>query len=152
MAGVFAVAMACNPVVSGLHVPAGVHALLVCVFARTHSLCYWLLPESIKWFLEGQTFSRSSDLAPRPPTLSRHQVASLSQSSCVSPGRVYWRKRGGRGAESFDGKWAWTLYKSFSTLRLLLSIFFSCKFTRWGEFTAGRKKKNLEHIVYRIRS
>ncbi len=28
---------------------------------------YWLGPESIEWFMEGQTFSASYDLAPRPP-------------------------------------------------------------------------------------
>jgi hypothetical protein len=83
-----------------------------------------LSPESIEWFIEDQAFLRSYDSAPRPPhyllsPVSRQQVASLSQSSCVSPVELTDGKGGERG-------WAWSwiklpqesldLYKSFITL------------------------------------
>ncbi len=44
-------------------------------------------PESTEWFTEFQAFLLSYDSAPRPPLypLSRQQVVSLSQPSCVSP-------------------------------------------------------------------
>ncbi len=44
-----------------------------------------LCPEKKEWFTEGQAYLRSYDSAPRPPpsSLSRQQVVSLSQFSCV---------------------------------------------------------------------
>ncbi len=52
----------------------------------------------IESFLEDQAFLRSYDSAPRPPPipLSRQQVISFSQSSCVSPVELTDR-RGGKG-------------------------------------------------------
>ncbi len=70
----------------------------------------WGRSEGIECFIEEQAFLKSNDSGPRPlPSrpLSRHQVASLSQSSCVSPveltdGRV------GRGAKSYERERAWS--------------------------------------------
>ncbi len=67
--------------------------------------------ERIAWFIEGQAFLRSYDSAPKPISspLSHQQVASLSQSSCVSPVQLTDGRGGGggRGADSYDLKKAW---------------------------------------------
>jgi hypothetical protein len=46
---------------------------------------YTCTPESIECIIEDKAFLPSYDLAPSPPPPSCQQVASLSQSSCVSP-------------------------------------------------------------------
>ncbi len=62
--------------------------------------------ENIELFVEDQAFLRSYDSALRPPTppLSRLQLVSLSQSSCVSPIELTDRRMGGRGAKSYDSE------------------------------------------------
>jgi hypothetical protein len=68
--------------------------------------------ESIELFIEEHAFLQSYDSSslPSPSPLSRQQIVSLSQSSCVSP--VEFTDRGGgelsgRGAKSYDRKKAW---------------------------------------------
>jgi hypothetical protein len=67
--------------------------------------------ESIERFIEDQAFSPSYDLAPLPPyPLSRQQVVSLSQSSCVPcllRGELG-QGEGGGEAKSYDGEKAWS--------------------------------------------
>jgi hypothetical protein len=54
--------------------------------------------------LEYQTFFPSYDLAPPTPSppVSRQQIVSLSQASCLSPVELPDRRKGG-GAKSYDG-------------------------------------------------
>jgi hypothetical protein len=66
-------------------------------------------------YREGLAFLWSYDLSPAPPllSLSRQQVVSLSQSSCVSPvelsdGRGGRRGRGGGRGKSYDREEAWS--------------------------------------------
>ncbi len=71
------------------------------------------------------SFLRSYDSAPRaflPPPLSRHQLVSLSQSSCLSPGPAYWRE-GGRGRA-----WSWIIRPQESLInRSILSALLHTK-------------------------
>jgi hypothetical protein len=90
-----------------------------CVICLVHTVS---APESIECFMKDQASLRSHDSAPRPPpsplspspvhSLSRQQVVSFSQSSCVVcrqstllTGEV--GGGGGRGAKSDDRKKAW---------------------------------------------
>jgi hypothetical protein len=41
---------------------------IVRIFLLPVQYSEWILPKSIECFIEGQAFSRSSDLAPRPPS------------------------------------------------------------------------------------
>ncbi len=65
----------------------------------------WLPPESIEWFIEDQPLSLSYDLAPPHPLspLSRQQVLSLCQSSCVVPVELADRRVGGGGLQDLTG-------------------------------------------------
>ncbi len=62
--------------------------------------------ERIEWYIEGQAFLRSYYSAPRPSfsSLSHQQVASLSQSSCVSPVQS-WIFKESMGARNRGGRW-----------------------------------------------
>ncbi len=63
------------------------------------------MTESIEWFIENQASTPRYNLAPSP--LSRQQVVSLSQSSCVR--RLLRRERGiGGGDKSYDVEKAWS--------------------------------------------
>ncbi len=78
------------------------------------------VPESIKWFTENQAFWLSYDLVPPPPhpPLSRHEVVSLSQSSCLSPVQLTDRRgvrRRGR-SQIIWRRESLALYKSLNTL------------------------------------
>jgi hypothetical protein len=88
--------------------------------------------ESIKWFIEDQTFSPLYDSAPLPSPSnphppSRQQVVSLSQSSYVSPPELTdWRRMGG-GAKSYDDEKILALYKSL------------CRWFRFAQLAKGKK-------------
>ncbi len=75
----------------------------------------YLSPESIEWFIEGQAFLRSHDLAP-PPVCNLslfHSLPVCSRSSLLT------RERGeGRGTKSCDREKAWS-----SINRSILSAF-----------------------------
>ncbi len=75
--------------------------------------------ESIEIFIEEQAFSSSYDLAHLLPPLhiSRQQVFSLSQSSCMSPVELTGGRRGNRGWERSQFiRESLVLYKLFYTL------------------------------------
>ncbi len=87
-----------------------------------HFLSLYLSPESIEWYIEDQAFLQLYGAAPRIPIyplLSRQQLVSLSESSCVS-----WR-RGGREGEfeepNHTAVESRALYDSFNTLCLFRS-------------------------------
>ncbi len=70
----------------------------------------WGMSEGIECFTEDQAFLQSNDSGPRPPPsrpLSRQQITSLSQSSCLSPVELILTGEGGRGAKSYDRERAW---------------------------------------------
>jgi hypothetical protein len=73
---------------------------------------YTVPAESIEWFIEGQVFSLSYYFAPpHPLPLSRRQIVSLSQFSCVSPVEISDGREvegGGWGAKSYDSEKAWS--------------------------------------------
>ncbi len=76
-------------------------------------------PERIKWFIEDQAFSAWNDFAPPPPS---HPSLPSSTGDTLEDWEretTCWQERGkvgGGGAKSYDGKKAWSLYKSFNTL------------------------------------
>jgi hypothetical protein len=57
-----------------------------------------LVAESIEWFIEGQAFSRSYDLDPRPPPPPSLVRKTEKDNLLTGEG-----EGGGRGAESSDG-------------------------------------------------
>ncbi len=81
-----------------------------------HQTCTVL--REYEWFIEGQAFSPSYDLAPRPP----HSHSSILSTVFLRvAGRAYWQERegrGGRGAKKYD------LDKSFIPLWLYCTVLF----------------------------
>ncbi len=71
------------------------------------------IPESIEWFIEGQAFLPSYDLATTPPLPS----ASCLSFSVLLTGRAYWQEKGGLGRSQIIRRWeSLVIYKSFNTL------------------------------------
>ncbi len=94
-------------------------------------VCFLTTPESIERFIEDQPLSLSYDLAPPHPLspLSRQQVLSLCQSSCVSPVELTNRRVGGGGVcKIIRVRESLVLYKSFNTLCFLDR---KCKHSIW---------------------
>ncbi len=79
---------------------------------RSHTEGSLQSSESIEWLIECQAFSRSYDLAPRPPPPSLLPISSTAttQEDWETDTGCWWErgKEGGRGAESFDRKKAWS--------------------------------------------
>ncbi len=87
----------------------------------------WRTSESVDWCIEGQAFSRSYDLAPRPPLPPPLQSATrlyFPVFLCIS-GRSYWRRGEGVGEEPDHTTARWeslALYKSVNTHWLYLTV------------------------------
>ncbi len=62
--------------------------------------------DSIERFIEGQAFSRSNDLAPRPPPVPSVSSNKPQNERQLADGRG--GRGGGQGAESYDSKKAWS--------------------------------------------
>ncbi len=93
--------------------------------------------ESIEWCIDGQTFSQSNDLAPRPPPSPPSPVSKLARRhrEIDKERKTKLLTEGGgggyRGAESYDRKKAWSSMMSFSRNLFFLIQYHKVQFYLW---------------------